>query len=77
MPGDVLRKGKSTEMLSLKEMTKYGSGVGKLLHLMKWSRPDIMNCVRELSCFIMEAIGAHIQAMNRVMKYCIGTPDCG
>jgi hypothetical protein len=28
VPGDVLRKGKSTEMLSVKEMTKYRSGVG-------------------------------------------------
>ena len=45
VPGDVLRKGKSNEILSVKEMTKYKSGMGKLLHLMKWSRPEIINCV--------------------------------
>jgi hypothetical protein len=29
----------------------YRKGVGKLLHVTRWTRPDIMNSVRELSRF--------------------------
>ena len=37
-----------------------------------------MNCVQELSRFMSEALGAHVQqAMHRTMKYCVGTPDQG
>ena len=31
-----------------KNQTPYQSGVGKLLHMMQWSRPDILNATREL-----------------------------
>jgi hypothetical protein len=44
---------------------------------MKWSRPEIMNCVRELLQFMSEALGAHVQAMHWTMKYCIKTPYLG
>jgi hypothetical protein len=34
------------ESLNPGEQSKYRSGVGKLLHLAKWPRPDILNSVR-------------------------------
>jgi hypothetical protein len=40
-PGEVLRSGTETSMLSDEMQSKYRSGTGKLLHLMKWSRPDV------------------------------------
>jgi hypothetical protein len=48
-PGDVLRAGTESSMLNDEMQSKYRSGTGKLLHLMKWSRPDVLNSVRELS----------------------------
>jgi hypothetical protein len=73
-PGSILMSG---EMITMTEQSKYRSGVGKLLYLMRWSRPDIMNSVRELSRFMQEASKAHMAAMYRVMRYCIGTPNRG
>jgi len=41
----------------------YRSGVGKLLHMMKWSRPEISNAVQELSRFMSKATKMHLKAM--------------
>jgi hypothetical protein len=38
----------------------YRSGVGKMLHMMKWSRNDIMNRVRELSRFMSAPTDIHL-----------------
>ena len=59
-----LEKCKPVDALSEGEQTKYRSGVGKLLHMMRWSRPEIYNAVRELTRFM--TIGAskdHMLAM--------------
>jgi hypothetical protein len=61
-----------------KEQTKYRSGVGKLLHMMRWYRPEIYNSVRELSRLMTTgASDAHMKAMTRVMEYCVQTKDQG
>jgi hypothetical protein len=61
-----------------KEQTKYRSGVGKLLHVMRWSRPDIYNAVLELSRFMTNgASDAHMKSMKRVMEYWVDTEDRG
>ena len=77
VPGDVLRQGDPESAVDMSEQRIYRSGTGKLLHMMKWSRPDILNPVRDLSRFMKEASGAHMAAMYRVMKYCVGTPNRG
>ena len=48
-PGQVLLKCDEKNKMSDKDQTTYRSGVGKLLHMMRWSRPEILNAVRELS----------------------------
>jgi hypothetical protein len=45
----VMRPEKGDNVLSPKDQTKYHSGVGMLLYLVKHSRPDISNSVRELT----------------------------
>ena len=63
---------------------KYRSGTGKLLHLMKWWRPDVLSSVRELSRFMTGAMAYHLKVMYCVMQYCLVTkqkgltlkPDC-
>ena len=45
----VVRPGEGEELITKEEQTKYRSGIGMLLYLVKFSRPDISNAVRELS----------------------------
>ena len=55
----------------------YRSGVGKLLHMMQWSRPEILNSVRELSRHMPVAEPRHMKALFRVLRYCSLTPEQG
>jgi hypothetical protein len=50
--GKVLVKGELCSELKTSGQTKYRCGVGKLLHMMRWSRPETCNYVRELSRFM-------------------------
>jgi hypothetical protein len=76
-PGDALVKADPADCIPANELFKYRSGVGKLLHMMRWSRPEILNAVRELSRYMSGASLAHVKAMHRTMKYCVGSPDRG
>jgi hypothetical protein len=53
--------------------TVYRSGVGKLLHLTRWSIPDIRMAAQSLTRFGGRAGDKHLKAMHRVMQYCINT----
>jgi hypothetical protein len=53
----------------------YQKGVGKLMHLSKYTRPDVLNSVRELSRFGANPTKAPFTAMLRVLKYCVGTKE--
>ena len=75
--GEVLQSVDEKYQVSGKEQSIYMSGVGKLLYLMKWTRPDILNAVRELSRFMGRAGLTQLKALYRVMKYCVGTPNRG
>jgi hypothetical protein len=70
-------KGKGVQYLAPDKQCDFRSGVGKLLHLSKWSRPDIKNAVRELSRGMTQATEESNEAMQRVMAYCVATPSCG
>jgi hypothetical protein len=60
------------------KQSSYRTGVGKkLLHVMRWSRPDVLIPVRELSRHMKTAAPVHLKAMLRVLKYCVSTPDRG
>ena len=77
IPGEVLRSRTKTSLMSGEMQTKYRSGTGKLLHLMKWSRPDVLNSVRELSHFMTGAMAYHLKAMYQAMQYCLATKEKG
>jgi hypothetical protein len=49
----------------------------KLLHMMRWSRPDILNAVRELSKNMKVASEAHMKAMQCTMRYNLVIPERG
>eukprot|EP00957_Ditylum_brightwellii_P129533 9880112-Ditylum_brightwellii.AAC.1 len=46
--GTLLSKGEGIQ-LDKAEHSRYHTGVGKLLHMMRWMRPEIQSAVRELS----------------------------
>ena len=76
VPGNVFEpiKGKPLQSRLQKINRK---GIGKLLHLMKWSRPESMNAVCEESWFMTEAGLEHNDTMYRTMKYMLNSPDQG
>jgi hypothetical protein len=53
----------------------FRSRVGSLLYLVKHSRPDIANCVRELSKVMDRAGYNHWKALLRAIRYCEVTKD--
>jgi hypothetical protein len=74
--GEVLAK-EEDDMCTPDEHSKYRTGVGKMLHMMKWSRPEILNRVRELSRYVQYPSRNHLKAMYKVMRYCLGTKKRG
>ena len=48
-----------------------------LLYLVKFSRPDIANSVRELTKAMDKATESHYKSLLRVMKYDMSTQDLG
>jgi hypothetical protein len=61
----------------MKAHKTYRSGVGKLLHTMRWSRLDVLNAARELSESMMVARQAHRKAMQQTLQCCLNTPNMG
>jgi Reverse transcriptase (RNA-dependent DNA polymerase) len=57
------------EVLDGEHQSKYRSGVGMLLYLTKYSRPDISNIVRELSKCMDSASWGSYQELLRVIKF--------
>ena len=54
--------------------SKYRSGVGMLLYLIKYSRPDLANVIRELSkCMDDGASLAAYREVQRVIKFVLDT----
>ena len=59
-PGRILVSGNECDLVSKARQTYYRSGVGKLLHVMRWSRPEIQNSVHELSKHCQGAVDGHV-----------------
>ena len=80
-PGDMVVKMDEEEKqgggLPNERQTRYRSGVGMLLYLVKLSRPDIANSVRELTKAMDCANEAHYKLLMRVLKYVLSTSDLG
>ena len=74
-PNSMLTEG--TSVLDEAKHSEYRKGVGKLIHLSKYTRPEILNAVRELSRFGSKPCMAHYAAMIRTMRYCTLTRERG
>ena len=74
----VLRKpDKGDKLLMPAKQTQYCSGVGKGMHMMRYSRPDTYNAVRDLVRHTTKVTQVHYDAMLRMMKYVDDTSDRG
>jgi hypothetical protein len=65
------------KLLSTEEGTRYRSGVGMLLYLVKHSRPDISNSVRELSKVCDGANQSHWKSLMRNIQFVLSTSHLG
>ena len=65
----VVRPQTEEEKLGDEDQKKYRSGVGSLLYLVKHTRPDLSNIVRELSKAMDGANESHMKALLRAIKF--------
>ena len=75
--GTTLVKADTKDKVENKRHKYFRSGVGKLLYLQRWSRPDVSNSARELARQGSAPVEAHIKSMHRLMKYCVNTSKRG
>ena len=64
-------KAYSKDCVQDKETTYFRKGVGELLHMMIWSKPEIYNKVRDLSRHMNGVTTYQIKAMHSVMNYVV------
>ena len=76
-PGFIGGKVDDISKVDYKTQSMYRSGVGTLLYLTKYSRPDITNPVRELSKSMDGASMAHVTKMYRVINFVLETKTLG
>lgn len=68
-PGLVLMKAKDHKVINGAMQSMYQSGVGKLIHMMKWLRPDMLNAVQDLRRQMSLVMLCHVKVMEQVMTY--------
>ncbi|KAG7348743.1 hypothetical protein IV203_011340 [Nitzschia inconspicua] len=73
----VIRPTEDDPLLSPEDQKDYRSAVGMLLYLVKHSRPDLSNSVREVSKVMDGATDEHVTILHRVIKFVIYTKDRG
>jgi hypothetical protein len=66
-----------SEIIGSEGQTNYRSGIGMLLYLVKYSRPDIANCVRELAKMSGKATVLNYNQLLRCIKYVENTKHYG
>jgi hypothetical protein len=65
------------DLLSPEDQARYRLATAVLLHMMRWSRAEVMNAVGDCSLYMQSARKSHSKALNGVMIYFVGTPLCG
>jgi hypothetical protein len=73
----VMRPMEDDSVIDENKQSEFRTGVGMLLYLVKHSRPDIANAVRELTKVLDRATLAHWKAMLRVINYVLATKNQG
>jgi hypothetical protein len=59
------------------DQLRYSQIIGSLMYLASATRPDIAYAVSKLSRFVSNPGSEHWHALERVMRYLVGTMNCG
>ena len=51
-----------------KFMSEYKSGIGCLMYSLKHSKPELSNCIRELTKIMQGASNQHLREMKRIIQ---------
>ena len=73
----IVKTENESEMIAEDKQSRYRTGVGMLMYLIKHSRPDIANAVRELAKCLGKATKAAYKELLRCIKYVLETKDKG
>ena len=73
----ITRPKEGEKLISKEEQTRYRSGISMLLYLVKYSRPDLSNAVRELSRANSGTTSDHIKSLLHVIKFALDTKNKG
>jgi len=71
----ILRPKEQDKLITDEMQKRYRSGVGSLLYLVKQTRPDLSNSVRELAKVLDGATEAHLKFLVRAIKYTLDTEN--
>ena len=73
----VLKRPEPGKILVNKDQSNYKSGIGKMMHMMRLSRPDMYNATQDCARHMMLAGRTHYSALVHIMDYCMTTPEKG
>jgi hypothetical protein len=77
LQGSVLSKVSEEDECDPEQLRLYRKGIGKLLHMVRWSRPEMQNAVRDLSRHMQKCGVEHQMAMKRAMEYVVQSKEKG
>jgi len=77
LAGMPLTKATDDNELCPAETTYFRKGVGKLLHMTRWSKPEVCSSVRDMACHMSKVAQEHVDAMYRCMANCAAFPERG
>ena len=75
--GTVMFKTDEDPPLNKADQTYLRKGVGKLMHIQGWSRPELSHRTRELAKHMNDGRESAIPAMHRLMEYAVQRPNRG
>jgi hypothetical protein len=64
VPGSNLCKGDGTNLITMKQATRYRSLVALIMYIMQWSRPDVYNAGRSLARYMHAPNESHWKALR-------------
>jgi hypothetical protein len=73
----ILKPGEDDPLISDDMQSRYRTGVGQVMYLIKHSRPDLMSAVRELSKVLGKATPAAYKELLRCIKFVLDTKTKG
>ena len=78
IPGEiVMKETEENEVVDKESHILFRSGVGMLLYLIKYSRPDIANSVREIAKVMDGPTEQQMKSLFRLIKYVLDTKNMG